>query len=99
QEVKRVERVPPQIVVVLNRCESGLVGGIARRRHVNRALGSQTVIYVREDAAAANHSLNTGVPISITSRSSRITKDVRALTSLVSGLKARPMQVGPSHKA
>ena len=99
QEVKRAERVPPQIVVALNRCESGLVGGVARRRHVSQALGNQMAVYIREDAAAANHSLNTGVPISITSRSSRITKDVRALTSLVSGLKARPVQVGPSHKA
>src|SRR5499433_2123337 len=99
QEVKRAERAPRQIVVALNRCESGLVGGVARRRHVHQALGNQTAVYIREDAAAANHSLNTGVPISITRRSSRITKDVRALTSLVSGLKARPAQVGPSHKA
>ncbi len=87
REVKSAERVPPQIVVALNRCESGLVGGIAHRRRVNRALGNQTVVYVREDAAAANHSLNTGVPISMTSRSSKITKDVRALASLVSGLR------------
>jgi pilus assembly protein CpaE len=85
--VKSAERVPPQIVVVLNRCESGLVGGIARRRHANLALGNQMVVYVREDAAAANHSLNTGVPISITSRSSKIAKDVRTLASLVSGLR------------
>ena len=98
QEVKSAARVPPQIVVALNRCESGLVGGIARRRHVSRALGNQTAVYIREDAAAANHSLNTGVPISITSRSSRIAKDVRALASLVSGLKARPVQAGSSHK-
>jgi pilus assembly protein CpaE len=98
QEVKSVERVPPQIVVVLNRCESGLVGGIARRRHVNRALGNQTVIYVREDAAAANHSLNTGVPLSITSRTSKITKDVGALTSLVSGLTRRHAQAGSSNR-
>jgi pilus assembly protein CpaE len=94
QEVKSVERVSPQIVVVLNRCESGLVGGIARRRHVNRVLGNQTVVYVREDTAAANHSLNTGVPVSITSRTSKITKDVRALTSLVSGLTRRHAQAG-----
>jgi pilus assembly protein CpaE len=87
QEVKGAERAPRQIVVALNRCEAGLLGGIARRGHVNRALGNQTVVYVREDTTAANHSLNTGVPISITSRSSKITKDVRALASMVSGLK------------
>src|SRR6266516_1850505 len=98
REVKSAERVPPQIVVALNRCESGLVGGVARRWHVNQALGNQTAVYIREDAAAANHSLNTGVPISITSRSSRITKDVRVLAALVSELKARALQAGPSHK-
>jgi hypothetical protein len=63
---------------------------------VNQALGNQTAVYIREDAAAANHSLNTGFPISITSRSSKITKDVRTLASLVSGLKARPVEAGPS---
>ena len=93
QAVKNAERVPPQIVVALNRCESGLVGGIARRGHVSRALGNQTVVYVREDTAAANHSLNTGVPISITSRSSKITRDIRALASLVSGLSPGHAQV------
>src|SRR5262249_51521988 len=98
QETKSADPVRPQIVVVLNGCEPGLVGGIARRRHVNRALGNQTVIYVREDAAAANHSLNTGVPISITSRTSKITKDVGALTSLVSGLTRRHAQAGSSNR-
>ena len=98
KEIKSAARVPPQIVVALNRCESGLVGGIARRGHVSRALGNQTAVYVREDAAAANHSLNTGVPISITSRSSRITKDVRALASLVSELKTRAAQTGSSNR-
>lgn len=103
QEVKRAERIPAQIVVALNRCESGLVRGVARRGHATRALGSQTVVYIREDSAAANHSLNTGIPVSIASRSSRITKDVRALASLVSGLRpkhlkaARPLSKGASH--
>jgi pilus assembly protein CpaE len=98
KEIKSAARVPPQIVVALNRCESGLVGGIARRRHVSQALGNQPAVYIREDAAAANHSLNTGVPISITNRSSRITKDVRALAALVSELKTRAVQAGSSHK-
>jgi pilus assembly protein CpaE len=98
KEIKSAARVPPQIVVALNRCESGLVGGIARRGHVNRVLGNQTAVYIREDAGAANHSLNTGVPISITRRSSRITKDVRALAALVSELTTRAVQAGSSHR-
>ena len=98
KEIKSAVGVPPQIVVALNRCESSLVGGIARRRHVSRALGNQTAVYIREDAATANHSLNTGIPISITSRSSRIAKDVRALAALVSELKTRAVQTGSSHR-
>src|SRR5207248_5491353 len=36
QTVKSAPHIPPQIIVALNRCESGLTGGIARRRHVDR---------------------------------------------------------------
>jgi pilus assembly protein CpaE len=94
QELKGAARIPAQIVVALNRCEYGLTGGIVRRQHVKRALGNQAVVYVREDAAAANHSLNTGIPISMASRSSKIAKDIRALVSLVSGLTPARAQVG-----
>jgi pilus assembly protein CpaE len=98
QQLRGAERPPPQIVVALNRCEHRLATGIARRQHVRRALGSQTVVYVREDAAAATHSLNTGVPISITSRSSKIAKDVRALVSLASGLAPGHAQLASSKR-
>jgi pilus assembly protein CpaE len=84
QGLKGGERAPSRIVVALNRCEAGLGGRVARRQHVNRVLGDQTVVYVRQDTAAANHGLNTGVPISVTSPSNKIAKDIRALVSLVS---------------
>jgi pilus assembly protein CpaE len=83
QALKGIDRAPARIVVALNRCESGLGGRVARRQHVSRVLGNQTVVYVRQDTAAANHSLNTGVPISSSSPSNKIAKDIRALTSLV----------------
>src|SRR5205823_8898291 len=97
QAMRNQGQVPPQIVVALNRCETDLLGNPARRGHVNRVLGRETVVYVRGDAAAANHSLNTGVPISITSRSSKIAKDVRALVSLVSGLRRGQAQADSSN--
>jgi Flp pilus assembly CpaE family ATPase len=84
QVLKGGERAPSRIVVALNRCEAGLGGRVARRQHVNQVLGDQAVVYVRQDTAAANHGLNTGVPISITSPSNKIAKDIRALASLVS---------------
>jgi pilus assembly protein CpaE len=84
--VRSAPRVPSQIVV-LNRCERRLIGGIARRQHVDRVLGSEQVIYVRDDAANANHSLNTGVPNAIGNPSNGISADIRTLSALVAGLK------------
>ena len=60
---------------------------------MQRVLGREQVFYVREDAFSANHSLNTGVPISLGAPSSRIAKDVRALGVAHSGIKARPKTV------
>src|SRR5436305_14226551 len=76
QELKNAERSPPQIVVALNRCESRLAGGIARRRHVKTALGDQTVVYIRDDPAAGNRSVHTGNPISLTRDSTWVAKEV-----------------------
>jgi pilus assembly protein CpaE len=99
QALKGAELTPRQIVVALNRCEHSLARGIARRQHVKRTLPSQTVIYIREDAATANHSLNTGVPISMTSRSSKIAKDIGAMVSLVAELvPARAQVVASSNR-
>jgi pilus assembly protein CpaE len=86
KSVRSAARLPAQVVVALNRCEARLIGGVARRQYVNRVLGHENVFYVREDAVSANHSLNTGVPITIGDPSSRIVKDIRPLASLVSGL-------------
>jgi Flp pilus assembly CpaE family ATPase len=98
QLLKSAERAQPQIVIALNRCEYGLAGRVSRRQHVRRALGSQTVVYIREDAAAANHSLNTGVPISIASRSNKVARDIRALVSLVNGIPAHTRLAEISNK-
>src|SRR5262249_36729076 len=39
--VRSGSRVPSHIMVVLNRCERHLFGGIARRQHVDRVLGRE----------------------------------------------------------
>jgi len=93
QQVRAAERSATKVMVALNRCEYGMGGRIARQQHVKRALGNQAVIYIREDAFTANHSINTGVPISITSGSSKIAKDIRSLTSQVSELAPVRAQV------
>jgi pilus assembly protein CpaE len=88
--VRSASRAPSNVVVALNRCERHLFGGIARRQHVGRVLGREQVIYVRDDTASANHSLNTGVPIAIGNPSNGISADIRALSAVVAGLK--PME-------
>jgi pilus assembly protein CpaE len=85
--VRKAPAVPAEIVVALNRCERSLLGGVARRQHVQRILGREQVIYIREDMVSANHGLNTGVPISLGMPSSRIAKDIRALVALMADLK------------
>jgi hypothetical protein len=42
---------------------------------------------VRDDAATATHSVNTGIPTAIGSPSSKISKDVRAIATLLAELK------------
>ena len=83
EAVRGIESPPKQVVVGLGRCQATLLGRVARRHHVNRVLDSENVIYVREDAGAAAHSVNTGIPLSIVSGSSRISKDIRALANVV----------------
>lgn len=96
--VRSAPQAPAQVVVALNRCERRLIGGIARRQHVQRVLGREQVFCVREDAFSANHALNTGVPISLGAPSSTIAKDVRALVSLMTELKPGQRQSSaPTH--
>jgi pilus assembly protein CpaE len=85
--VRTVEPIPPKIVVALNRCEAQLFGRIARSQHVNRILSAETVLTVRDDSATATHSVNTGIPTAIGSPSSKISKDVRAIATLLAELK------------
>jgi pilus assembly protein CpaE len=84
--VRSVERIPSKMVVALNRCESQLLGGIARSQHVTKMLGGETVLTVREDTRAATHSVNTGIPAVIGGPSSKISKDIRAFASLLATL-------------
>jgi pilus assembly protein CpaE len=80
--VREVQPLPLKIVTVLNRCEPRLFGGVARGDHIGKMLGAETVLTVRADTDAAVHANNTGAPISISSPSNRIVKDVQAISAL-----------------
>jgi pilus assembly protein CpaE len=77
---------PAEIAVVLNRCRSRLIGGVEGQHFVKRVLDTQRVLYVREDVTAARQSVDTGVPVSLASPLSRISKDVAKLSAFVCAL-------------
>jgi pilus assembly protein CpaE len=92
---RQLEHPPARIVVALNRCQIGLFGGLTNQSYAKRLLTSETVIYVRDDAATARDSINTGVSISVASPSSRIAKDVRKLAEMISELRTAGSNPAP----
>jgi pilus assembly protein CpaE len=87
--VRAVERIPAKVAVVLNRCEHRLVGGIARRNHVKNLLGAEEVFFVREDAANAVQSVNTGIPMAVQGQG-KVSKDIAPIALLASEAKPVP---------
>jgi pilus assembly protein CpaE len=84
QAVRGVDRVPAKVSVVLNRCESQLIGGVARRQHVKNLLANEEVHYIREDTESAVQSANTGIPMA---GRGKISKDIAAIVPIVSEAK------------
>jgi Flp pilus assembly CpaE family ATPase len=85
--VKKVERVPAKIAVVLNRSEHRLIGGFARRNHVKNLLGGEEVFFVREAAENAVQSVNTGIPMTAQGGGGKVGKDIAPIAQLASEAK------------
>jgi pilus assembly protein CpaE len=88
EAVRSIDHVPPQIMVALNRSRRRLLRGVQGRQYVTRMLGPESVIYVRDNAAAQD-SANTGVPMTVANPQGRIGRDLAQLLSVLSDLKAR----------
>jgi pilus assembly protein CpaE len=76
-----------QIAVAVNRCERHLIGGIARRRHVESVLGNERVFYVGEEPMAIQ-SINAGAPMALTNSYRSIAKDIAAVAAFCAQLKS-----------
>jgi Flp pilus assembly CpaE family ATPase len=87
EAVRAVKPLTAQIMVVLNRCETGLLGSLPRRQHANTVLRGEHILFVRDDRQAARESADTGVPSALADRRSRLSKDIAQLTKLVAGLQ------------
>ena len=86
QAVRKLEHLPSNIVVALNRCKARLMGGVANQHHVPRMLGQEKVLYVRDDRLSAQQAANTGIPMAVGAKSSKISKDIRAFGALFAEL-------------
>ena len=85
--VRDARNAAGQLAVVVNRCSRGLMGGVARRGHVEKVLGRQQVFYVRDDPAVLQ-SINTGAPMALASASSKSSKEIALIGEFCAGLES-----------
>jgi pilus assembly protein CpaE len=96
--VREAVRADAHVAVVINRCVRHLMGGVARRSHVETVLGNEQVFYVGEEPGAIN-SINAGAPMALTSAYRTIGKDVAALATFFAELKVPDVVVAKNLKS
>jgi pilus assembly protein CpaE len=83
----RAERgIHADVRTVINRCESGLFGGVARRDHVDRILGAEQLFYVRNTSIALE-CVNRGESLTMARPSDKAVKDIAAIADFCMALK------------
>jgi pilus assembly protein CpaE len=79
--------VTAELRAVVNRCEFGLLGSVARADHLARILGEEKRLLVR-NARVAIECLNVGTPIILAHPSDKFVKDIAAIAAFCAGLNA-----------
>jgi len=85
-EVREARPDAGKIALAINRCERTLLGGMARRQHVESVLGREQVFYVGNDSAGMVESANTGTPLALGSSSSKTVKEIAEIAAFCAGL-------------
>jgi pilus assembly protein CpaE len=83
--------ITAEMRAVVNRCEFGLLGSVARADHVARILGEEKRLLVR-NARVAIECVNVGAPISLAHPSDKSVKDIAAIAAFCAGLNAAPLR-------
>jgi pilus assembly protein CpaE len=78
-----------ELRAVVNRCEFGLLGQVARADHVARILGEEKRFLIR-NARVAIECVNVGTPIALAYPSDKSVKDIAAISAFCAGLSATP---------
>jgi pilus assembly protein CpaE len=79
------------VAIVVNRCEHGLVGGIARRNHVKSVLTNEAIFFIRDYNKTIVESINTGIPVSPKGNRSMV-REIAAVTSFCVGIRPEGAQ-------
>ena len=74
-------------LAVVNRCDFGFFGKVARADHVARILGDEKRLFVR-DARVALECVNLGTPMTIAYPSDKAVKDIAAIADYCVALKS-----------
>jgi pilus assembly protein CpaE len=85
--VRETKRTTAEIAIAVNRCQRGLIGGVARRQHVESVLVGEKIFLVGEDAGAVD-SINTGVPMGLGGSHRAVLKDLIPIADFCAALKA-----------
>jgi len=85
--VRDSARPAAPIGVAINRCQRALIGGVARRHHVERVLPGETLFYVGEESTALQ-SVNTGMPMALTGASRAMAREIAPIAAFCAGLKS-----------
>jgi pilus assembly protein CpaE len=83
--------ITAEMRAVVNRCEFGLLGSVARADHVARILAEEKRLLVR-NARVAIECVNVGAPISLAHPSDKSVKDIAAIAAFCVGLNATPFR-------
>ena len=83
--IREIPGAPSRVVIVINRCQRRLLGGIARRQHVETALGREHIIYVGQEPMALE-SINTGTPMVLNKGYRAIRKEIAAVAGFCTSL-------------
>jgi pilus assembly protein CpaE len=81
--------ITAELRAVVNRCEFGLMGKVARADHVARILGEERRFFVRS-ARVAIECVNVGTPITLAYPSDKSVKDIAAISAFCAALKPPP---------
>jgi pilus assembly protein CpaE len=84
--IRSLSLVHAEICVALNRIEYGLLGRVARYRHVKSVLGNERLFFVR-NARMALECVNTGSPMTLANASHKIVQDIAAISDFCKSLK------------